>query len=127
MRRHRSNTLDERCPPDVSRGEDRVHGVLAPTPRTRGEAEADELLLLLLEPRRDRPTARALAARALSLARRTTEKSRPDSLTSGESTVMPIARASAMNLTTLSLFDLSQVISAAMNEAGKWCLRNAVW
>ena len=41
-----------------------------------------------------------------------------DSLTSGRSTSMPCARASAMYLTTLSVSSLSQVSSAAMNSSG---------
>jgi len=56
-----------------------------------------------------------------------TVKSSADWFTSGRSTSSPIARASAMNLTMLSVLSASHDIRPAMNSCGKWCLRNAVW
>jgi hypothetical protein len=53
----------------------------------------------------------------------TTEKSTSDSFTSGRSTAMPIARASAMKRTILSVSSRSQLSSAAMNSTGWWALR----
>ena len=55
---------------------------------------------------------------AVPSSRASTVKSMSDSLTSGGSTAMPIARASAMNFTTLSMLSLSHVSSAAMNSTG---------
>ena len=107
-RRHSSNRLTK-FPPDL-RASKIASTADSPTPRTPASPKR---IWSSLSP--------------LSRFLRTTEKSRPDSFTSGDSTVSPIARASAMNLTTLSLFDLSQVISAAMNDASWWCLRYAVW
>ncbi len=48
----------------------------------------------------------------------TAPKSFPDSFTSGGSTSMPSARASAMWSTTLSVLEASLEMSAAMNSTG---------
>ena len=70
----------------------------------------------LTAPRPKRITFLAAAVLAHVL---TTEKSVSDSLTSGRSTAMPFAFASAMNFTTASVSSLSQVSSAAKNSTGK--------
>jgi hypothetical protein len=55
------------------------------------------------------------------------EKSFKDSFTSGGRTSIALWRASATWRTTLSVFEASLEMSAAMNSTGWWALSQAVW